>query len=105
MRPHVNKLVGALKNTQAPDHHFLSLYTQDFFNIVLFGDVQHVYTQSGMAPATDENKDDAAQWIYGFLTQGGTDLYTAIETAFELLEESFLMPEYPKMVQIITDGK
>jgi Ca-activated chloride channel family protein len=78
-----------------------SLNPSDYFSIVSFSSEVKTFSDK-MVPATDQNIDNALEFIEKKEARGGTDIHSAILEAEEILAS--YSPELP-MIVFLTDGK
>jgi len=79
-----------------------SLGPRDYISLISFDD--NVYTRHEPALATPEVKADIVKAIDTLLPQGGTDIFSALSKAVELVDKN-RSPEYANRVVLVSDGQ
>ncbi len=77
------------------------LNPDDRFGVVTFSTTVNVFDDV-LHKGTKENIDTAVQFVEDLQARGGTDIYEALKTALELLDEE---SNRPKILVFLTDGR
>jgi Ca-activated chloride channel family protein len=77
------------------------LNTDDRFGLVAFSTTVNVFDDV-LHKGTEEDIDTAVDFVEQLRARGGTDIYEALKTALELLDED---SNRPKIVVFLTDGR